>query len=104
LGRDDELRFEIDMVLYDGDGNVHAVLDTKYKLPDKAANPDVSQVVTYAQAKDCRRALLVYPAPLPQPLDVQMHQLHLRSLTFAVDGDLETAGQQLLTELINDRS
>jgi 5-methylcytosine-specific restriction enzyme subunit McrC len=101
VGRDDELRFEIDMVLYDGDGNVHAVLDTKYKLPDKAANPDVSQVVTYAQAKDCRRAILVYPALLPKPLDVQMHQLHLRSLTFAVEGDLETAGQQFLADLLS---
>ncbi len=100
VGRDDELRFDIDLVLYDGDGRVHAVLDTKYKLPNKAANPDVSQVVTYAQVRGCRQAILVYPAPLPQPLDVHMHQLHVRSLTFAIAENLEAAGQRFLADLL----
>lgn len=101
MGRDDALRFEIDLVLYDGDGRAYAVLDTKYKVPGKAANPDVSQVVTYAQAKGCRHAILIYPTPLPQPLDVHLHQLHVRSLTFAIDGDLEAAGQRFLAELLS---
>lgn len=99
VGRDDELRFEIDLVLYDGNGRIAAVLDTKYKVPDKASNTDINQVVTYAQAKGCATAVLIYPEPLTQPLDVQMHNLHIRSLTFPVHGDLEEAGQQFLAHL-----
>ena len=104
LGTGEALRFEIDLVLYDPAGRVHAVLDTKYKAPDKTSNPDFNQVVTYAKAKECREAVLIYPTPLPTPLDVHLGDLHVRSLTFALDGDLETAGQQFLADLLDDIS
>lgn len=100
VGRDHELRFDIDLVLYDGHGRVHAVLDTKYKTPAKAANPDLNQIVTYAQAKGCAEAVLIYPAPLPSPLDVSFHNLRLRSLTFALDGDLDQNGRRFLAQLL----
>ena len=101
VGRDHELRFDIDLVLYDGDGRITAVLDTKYKTPEKANNSDISQVVTYAQAKGCQTAVLIYPKPLTQPLDVQMHNLHIRALTFPVAGNLDEAGQQFLNSLLS---
>lgn len=102
LGRHNELRFKIDLVLYDAEGRATAVLDTKYKLPDRASTADVSQIVTYAQAKGCRQAWLIYPTAVPRPLDVQMQQLQLRSLTFAVDTDLDQAGQHCLSQLLTN--
>lgn len=102
LGQREAVRFDIDLVLYDAAGEVYAVLDTKYKAPDKASNPDFNQVVTYAKAKGCHRAALVYPTPLPTPLDVHLGDLHVRSLTFALDGDLEAAGQRFLIDLLNE--
>ena len=96
VGRDNELRFEVDLVLYDRNGRTHCVLDTKYKMADKADNADVSQILTYAKAKGCREAVLIYPTPLRRPLDVHIGDLHVRGLTFALDADLEEAGQQFL--------
>jgi 5-methylcytosine-specific restriction enzyme subunit McrC len=100
VGHDEQLRFDIDLVLYDGDGRVTAVLDTKYKTPDKASNADISQVITYAQAKNSPQAILIYPISLPQPLNVQLHGLHLRSLAFPLSGNLDEAGSQFLTHLL----
>jgi 5-methylcytosine-specific restriction enzyme subunit McrC len=72
------------------------VLDTKYKMAAKVDNADISQIVTYAKAKGCHEAVLIYPTQLQRPLDVQIADLHVRSLTFALDADLEEAGQQFL--------
>lgn len=104
VGQDDQLRFEIDLVLYDGEGRVTAVLDTKYKTADKAANADISQVIAYAQAKGSPQAILIYPAPLKQPLQVTLHGLRLRSLTFPISGDLDEAGNQFLAHLLSANS
>ena len=100
VGRDNELRFDVDLVLYDNDGRTHCVLDTKYKMAAKVDNADVSQIVTYAKAKGCHEAVLIYPTQLQRPLDVQIADLHVRSLTFALDADLEEAGQQFLKFLV----
>ncbi len=104
VGQRDELKFDIDLVLYDGNGRSHAVLDTKYKTPDKPGNDDVSQIVTYAKAKGCREAVLIYPMALKRPLDVTIGNIRLRSLAFTLKGDLEQAGQQFLNTLIASRS
>ena len=98
VGARRELQFTIDLVLYDDDGRPHTVLDTKYKTPDAAATGDVSQVVTYAQAKGCREAVLVYPQTLARPLDVHVGNVHVRSLAFAPEG--EPAGQEFLAVLL----
>lgn len=93
------VQFDIDLVLYDEQNRPHMVLDTKYKAPEKAANPDFNQVVTYAKAKGCREAVLVYPVGLERPLDVWLDDLHVRSLTFALDDDLEMSGKRFLERL-----
>ncbi len=94
------LNFNIDLVLYDTlTGAARWVLDTKYKLPERPSSDDISQVITYAVAKGCREAILIYPAPLSRPLDETIGDIHVRSLTFALAGDLEQAGQAFMQDL-----
>lgn len=101
IGANRDLQLQIDMVLYDENGNPHAILDTKYKTPIKPSQADISQIVTYAKAKNCHEAILVYPEPLPRPLDIWLDDLHIRSLTFSLDRDLETAGQRFLQTVLS---
>jgi 5-methylcytosine-specific restriction enzyme subunit McrC len=100
VGAQGELQFDVDLVLYDGNGRAHTVLDTKYKTTAKPANDDASQIITYAKAVGCREAVLIYPVTLERPLNVMIGDIHLRSLTFALDGDLEQTGQQFLATLV----
>jgi 5-methylcytosine-specific restriction enzyme subunit McrC len=100
IGQANTLYFDIDLVLYEAKtGAIRCVLDTKYKAPNAPAPDDVSQVVTYAEAKGCREAILIYPIPLSQPLDEMIGNIRVRSLTFSLDNDLEHAGQIFVKEL-----
>lgn len=99
LGPHDELRFQIDLTLYGENGRPLAVLDTKYKTPDKPSQADISQVITYAKARGCHHALLIYPQPLIQPLNVMVGDVQLHTVTFSLDEPVEQAGEQLLTQL-----
>ncbi len=99
LGPNDELRFQIDLTLYGENGRPLAVLDTKYKIPDKPSQADISQVITYAKAKGCEHALLIYPQSLPQPLNLTIGDVRLHTLAFGLDEPLEVAGQQFLHKL-----
>lgn len=99
LGANDELRFQIDLTLYGENGRPLAVLDTKYKTPDKPSQADISQVITYAQAKGCHHALLIYPQPLPQPLHVTIGDVQLHTLIFGLDKPLDEAGQRFMEQL-----
>jgi 5-methylcytosine-specific restriction enzyme subunit McrC len=99
LGRNNELQFEIDLVLYDEQFEPYAVLDTKYKNPGKPAKSDINQIITYAKAKNCQRAILIYPTPVDQPMHVQIGDIQLRTLTFAIDTDIDEAGHQFISQL-----
>ncbi len=100
LSRANALHFEIDLVLYDySSGQPLTVLDTKYKAADKPATEDIFQVVAYAETKGCRQAVLIYPTPLPHPLDEQIGDIRVRTLTFSLAGDLEAAGEVFLRQL-----
>lgn len=97
--------FEIDLVLYDMDsGLARCVLDTKYKAPDTPSTADISQVVTYALAKGCDEAVLIYPTALRSPFDDYVgkdeKRIHVRSLAFALNGDLEAAGRHFVGALL----
>ncbi|MCP5101443.1 MAG: restriction endonuclease [Chloroflexi bacterium] len=100
IGTNNELQFDIDLVLYDGNGRSTVVLDTKYKNPGKPSHADINQIITYAKAKNCTQAILIYPTPLTQPLHVKIGDIMLRSLTFALDDQLNNAGNQFLTQLL----
>jgi len=91
------LSFTLDMVLYDGSGRAQMVLDTKYKTEVAAA--DIHQIVTYAELRRCREAVLVYPQRLGTPLDVQIGDVRVRTLTFGLEGEPESEGRALLAAL-----
>lgn len=97
------LQFKTDLVLYES-GNItpRYILDTKYKVPDFPANSDISQVVTYAVSKDCCEAVLVYPTSFKNQLDERIGDIRVRSLTFAINGDLNQAGFAFLGELFEE--
>jgi 5-methylcytosine-specific restriction enzyme subunit McrC len=100
IGAQRDITFEIDLTLSNtATGEAQTVLDTKYKLGEKPTSDDVAQVVAYAEAKHCRDAVLIYPVPLARPLDETVGDIRVRSATFAVDEDLEQAGQQFLVQL-----
>ena len=92
----------VDLVLADAEtGRVRCVLDTKYKLPPgKPSEQDIYQVVAYAQDRDCPEAVLIYPAPLSNPLDTQWGTVRVRSLVFNLSGNLDVAGHEFMTQLL----
>ena len=103
VGENEALRFEIDIVLYDAltDKPV-CVIDTKYKRSSRPEQGDIFQIVTYAVATGTHDAILVYPAPLDEPLDKTIGDIRVRSLTFSLDGDLDDAGH-LFNRMISDK-
>ncbi len=101
IGTTGAIYFDIDLVLRDSKtGTIQYVLDTKYKTPDKPATDDIFQIVTYAEAKGCREAILLYPKPLRYPIDETIGQIRVRSLAFDLSGDLEAAGYQMYQTLL----
>ncbi len=53
-GDQNELQFEIDLVIEDAQDQTRYVLNTKYKDADKPDNADVNQIIAYATAKGCQ--------------------------------------------------
>jgi 5-methylcytosine-specific restriction enzyme subunit McrC len=102
LGDNQDLQLAADMVLHDGEYRPVAILDTKYKTPNRVDPADFNQVVTYAQAKQCPYAFLVYPQPLARPVDIHLPNLHIRSLAFPLAGDLEANGKAFLDLLLSE--
>ena len=91
------LKFIIDLVICDlATGRTLCVLDTKYKCHDTPAKDDISQVVTYAEIKGCKDAILIYPSELNENMDHRLGSIRVRSLAFRIDGDLEAAGRAFL--------
>lgn len=100
IGPDKAVRFDIDLVLYDIEtGGACFVLDTKYKKSPTPASEDIAQVVAYADAKNCHDAILIYPTPLTESLDVVIGDNRVRSLSFSIDGDLDEAGNKFMANL-----
>jgi 5-methylcytosine-specific restriction enzyme subunit McrC len=102
IGKAETIDFNIDLVLSDGlTGEPLCVLDTKYKKGDGPKPSDIAQIVTYAEMKDCRRAILVYPFPLSKPLDHSVGRIRVQSTAFRVQGDLEGHGRVFLDKLVD---
>jgi 5-methylcytosine-specific restriction enzyme subunit McrC len=101
IGEAENLKFNIDLVLSDVyTGKPICVLDTKYKTKEGPDVSDIAQVVTYAEVRGCPHAILVYPQPLFEPLDVKLGDIRVQSLTFPLAGDLEEAGLLFRDKLI----
>jgi 5-methylcytosine-specific restriction enzyme subunit McrC len=98
-----KLRFIIDLVICDSHtGEAICVLDTKYKCPDSHSNPDIYQVVTYAEVKGCKNAILIYPQELEQNINCLLGETTVRSLDINIEGDLDAAGERFLKALAID--
>jgi 5-methylcytosine-specific restriction enzyme subunit McrC len=94
--------FSIDILLCDAvTSKTLAVLDTKYKASSKAVDSDIHQMVSYATATKCNQAILIYPKDLTPPLDIKTDNIQVRSLTFSLDDNLDTAGQTFLNNLLS---
>nr|MBP7323286.1 restriction endonuclease [Deltaproteobacteria bacterium] len=102
VGENNDLSFQIDLVLYDAlTDKALCVLDTKYKAKDKPETHDVTQVVTYAEMKNCQEAILVYPVSLPTPMNEKIGQkIMVRTMSFPLSNDLEAAGQMFMGNLL----
>ena len=95
------VRFRIDLSIQErATKRVLAVLDTKYKLGNKVASDDVAQVVTYAELKGTKTALLVYPRAVGDPFRGWVGQISVGTITFPLGSDLEAAGTGFLQEVI----
>lgn len=92
---------DIDITVEDIErGHTALVLDTKYKAPEQPAAEDIQQVVAYAEAKNCRKAVLVYPAPVRKPIaGLWGSDIEVESLVFRLDGDLDQAGRDFVAGL-----
>lgn len=101
----DDLYFAMDIVLYDRiTEKPLAILDTKYKTPEHGpATADVAQVVAYAAAKGATRAILIYPQRLPEPLNTIVGRVHVQTVAFPLDVDINQAGQNVLA-FLNERN
>jgi 5-methylcytosine-specific restriction enzyme subunit McrC len=97
-----KINYKIDLVLYERETKqAIAVLDTKYKTPDKPSNNDISQIITYAHIKNTPRAILIYPEQLKYPLQQTLKNIQIETLNFPLDRSLESAGNLFLAKLIN---
>ncbi len=93
----------IDLVIKD----IHSeeckfILDTKYKIKENVSSQDLHQVRSYAIAMQCPEAILIYPQDLAKSLDHKPDAIHTRSLTFALDNDLDQCGQRFLANICSD--
>lgn len=102
IDEDGHISLAIDLVLYDVDQNARCVLDTKYKTSAMPSTEDISQVVTYAVAKNCSEAILVYPTNDISHYDqfIGESDVRVRNLSFDLSGDIEAAGQVFLHNLL----
>ncbi len=100
----DGLAFIADGVLSDrASGQPRAVFDTKYAATTNPVTDDIAQVVAYARALGCDDAWLIYPRVPEQTLDIQVGATRVRSLGFALTGDLDATGEGVLRALLDER-
>lgn len=92
--------FQPDLIIEDAhSGAPFSVLDTKYKAPERPSSDDVAKIIAYAQTLGCYEAILIYPTPLRFSLNYYAGDIHVRTMTFRLDGNLENAGQAFLAAL-----
>ena len=102
------LTFIFDILLKDtGTGETRYVIDTKYKVPEKPANEDVFQVISYAAQQECTEAILIYPEELQKAVSVKVGKVRVRSLVFPLDAttqeEFNESGRALLERILDGR-
>jgi len=100
FGTTPDPKIEIDLTIYDAATNKPIqVLDTKYKIPVKPSNADCFQIVAYAVVKDCLQAALIYPEQVKY--DEYWGEIHVKSLQFPINDNLEEGGKSFLSQLLD---
>jgi 5-methylcytosine-specific restriction enzyme subunit McrC len=100
VGEKKKIVFKVDLILYDtATREAMYVIDTKYKTQPSPDPADIAQVVTYAETKGCKNAVLLYPGQMEEPIDEYIGDKRVRSLFFSLDDDLEEAGGLFLSNL-----
>ena len=97
-----DIKFKIDLSIFDDKiGRCAFVMDTKYKSGQPSAT-DIQQVTAYAETKDCREAILIYPESFGSVLRGKVGIINIRSVVFSLDGDLEKAGNRFVEDLCGE--
>lgn len=97
------LKCEIDLVIKDIQSEeCKFILDTKYKIKETVSSQDLNQVRSYASAMQCPEAILIYPQDLTKAFDSKPDAIRTRSLTFALDDDLDQCGYKFLSNISSD--
>lgn len=94
---DSKRAFDVDLVFYSGSDAI-AVADTKYKTPSQPSTEDISQVISYAEARGVEKAFLVYPETLDNPIETTVGDVQVEALTFGIEGDLDDEGELFVSE------
>ncbi len=93
-----KLHANIDLVLTNSQTGKTCVLDTKYKAPTSPTTNDLGQIYLYSGLKESHHAILIYPIPFQ--FESIVRGVPIRCMTFALEGDLEQAGQAFLLKLL----
>ncbi len=105
IDQEGRFSFRIDLVLYNQQtGQPICVLDTKYKSSEGPASDDIAQVAFYAMTKQCGEAVLVYTKELTNPLDEVVNGIRIRTASYILDGDLDTAGKAFLDNILEGQN
>lgn len=100
------LEIIIDLELIDHETNkTVAVLDTKYKAPDKPSSDDLHQIVAYAVARRCKRGILIYPTMPTTPMTGRYGagDIEVETAVVSPDGDIKGAVLDYLRDPIVDK-
>lgn len=92
----------IDITIDDtASGQTCLVLDTKYKVPSLPSASDIEQVVAYAAAKECERAVLVYPTSNVHQISGHWgNNIYAESQAFDLNNDVEESGMEFLSRIL----
>ncbi|MBD2455383.1 restriction endonuclease [Nostoc sp. FACHB-87] len=98
----EKIYFKTDLIIYDtANFTPKYIIDTKYKASNMPSSQDIAQVLAYAVSKNCQEVILLYPSTLTYSLNTFVGNIRVRSLTFALDDNLDIAGQIFLDELLS---
>lgn len=93
--------FEPDIVIrYRASGLPLAVLDTKYKTTLNPDSTDIHQVRSHAEALGCTQVMLLYPQKRKPNAYGRLGSIHLHTLGFNLNGDLEQNGADFLNQMM----
>lgn len=76
-------------------------MDTKYKISNTTETSDISQIITYAYAKNSKDAILIFPSESTEHIDRTIKDIRVRNVIFSLDGNLSDAGEKMLNNILN---